>query len=178
MSDNPVRTALALKREGWGDEDIENYQLEAAKYEDLIERIDNAPNVMTRLKLQREVEYHEDVLRYAGKDPRFVPVEALNRMRRAKQPMDDHTTASYRTRIKTRASAIRTFCVDCQGGEVKGVKECEAMNCPLWPFRMGTDPLRGKVKDIVMDDTPLVDETGEIIIEEEEPDDDESDATE
>jgi hypothetical protein len=178
MIDTPVRTRAVLQREGWGPDDIDNYYLEVDKRQRILEAIEEAPNVMTKLKLKRELEISEDTLRYAGKDPRIVPVEALDRMRRAKQPMDDLTTANYREKIKTRASSIRAFCVDCQGGEIKGVRECEAMNCPLWPFRMGTDPLRGKVRDIVMDEAPLVDETGEIIIEEEDTDDDEPDAKE
>lgn len=178
MTDSPVRTKIVLQREGWGPDDIENYYLEVDKRNRLLAAIDEAPNVIAKLKLKRDLEIIDDTLRYAGKDPRMVPVEALNRMRQAKQPMDDLTTANYRTKIKTRASAIRGFCVDCQGGEIKGVRECEAMNCPLWPFRMGTDPLRGKVKDIVMDDAPIVDETGAEIIEEEDDDDNEADATE
>ena len=177
MSENPARTLDQLKRQGWGEDDIDAYRMVVAKRDALLDRIAAEPKVVNRLLLQRELDGIEDSLRFAGRDPRLVPVDILDRMRRAKQPMDDPTTAAYRAKIRTRASAIRTFCVDCQGGEVKGVRECEAMNCPLWPFRMGTDPLRGKVKAIVMDE-PLVDETGEVIIEEEDDDETEADATE
>ena len=36
-------------------------------------------------------------------------------------------------------AAIRLFCLECQGGSPKKVRECqEGDNCPLYPHRMGT----------------------------------------
>jgi hypothetical protein len=36
--------------------------------------------------------------------------------------------------------AIRRKCLDCSGGQVVEIKLCEAVTCPLWPFRAGRHP--------------------------------------
>lgn len=41
-----------------------------------------------------------------------------------------------------RGTAIRQFCLDCMGGSPHEVLMCASGGCPLWPFRMGTDPWR------------------------------------
>lgn len=51
----------------------------------------------------------------------------------------------YRDRIKNRATAITALCVSCTGSR-KLVTECLSTQCPLWAFRFGTDPFRGKRK--------------------------------
>jgi hypothetical protein len=38
--------------------------------------------------------------------------------------------------------AIRAKCLDCCGFQEKEVAQCVAVDCPSWPFRMGTDPWR------------------------------------
>jgi hypothetical protein len=40
----------------------------------------------------------------------------------------------------SRGDAIRAKCLDCMGGSANEVRLCESGSCPLWPFRMGTDP--------------------------------------
>lgn len=37
----------------------------------------------------------------------------------------------------TPLSAIKAFCVDCLGGQLRLVKGCTAESCPLWPYRTG-----------------------------------------
>ena len=46
-------------------------------------------------------------------------------------------------RSRTLAEAVRAKCLDCCGGQLREVRFCMALTCPLWPFRMGTDPHRG-----------------------------------
>ena len=41
-----------------------------------------------------------------------------------------------------RLQALRTRCLDCCGYQEKEMALCSAVDCPFWPFRMGTDPLR------------------------------------
>ena len=41
---------------------------------------------------------------------------------------------------RTLAAAARAKCLDCCGGQLREVRFCLALTCPLWPFRMGTDP--------------------------------------
>src|ERR1700730_3789077 len=38
--------------------------------------------------------------------------------------------------------AQRLRCIDCCAGQAKEVALCPAVECPSWPFRMGTDPWR------------------------------------
>lgn len=33
--------------------------------------------------------------------------------------------------------AIREKCLDCCAGQIAEVRACEAVKCPLWPFRIG-----------------------------------------
>jgi len=35
-------------------------------------------------------------------------------------------------------SAIRDKCKDCAGGNLKSVRECDLVTCPLWVHRLGT----------------------------------------
>ena len=46
--------------------------------------------------------------------------------------------------FRTLAEAARAKCLDCCGGQLREVRFCLALTCPLWPFRMGTDPFRGR----------------------------------
>ena len=46
----------------------------------------------------------------------------------------------------SRGKAIRLKCLDCCGGSSNEVKLCTAVNCPLHPFRFGTDPYRVKTE--------------------------------
>jgi hypothetical protein len=43
--------------------------------------------------------------------------------------------------------AIRAKCIDCCRGAVSEVAKCTAINCPLWPFRMGANPWRAPVSE-------------------------------
>ena len=47
-------------------------------------------------------------------------------------------TSGVRPRL-TRGAAIREFCTECMGFQVRYIKECPAEACPLWPFRNGTE---------------------------------------
>jgi len=44
-----------------------------------------------------------------------------------------------KTRILTKAKAIRFFCVDCMGGHLGEVLKCTSPKCPLFPFRFGNE---------------------------------------
>lgn len=46
----------------------------------------------------------------------------------------------------TRGKVIRLKCLDCCCGSAHEVKLCPAENCPLHPFRFGSDPYRTKRK--------------------------------
>ena len=41
------------------------------------------------------------------------------------------------TKSISASKAIRYNCLDCSGGSIGAVRECDITKCPLWPFRMG-----------------------------------------
>src|SRR5215471_6252336 len=63
-----------------------------------------------------------------GKHPSEVGSEILSLKFRAQNPL----------------KAIREKCLDCCCGKAAEVRKCVAVDCPLWPFRMGTNPFRKK----------------------------------
>ena len=40
---------------------------------------------------------------------------------------------------------VRAFCIQCCGDNVQEVKHCTARACPLWPYRMGENPFKGRM---------------------------------
>lgn len=41
-------------------------------------------------------------------------------------------------------SVIRSKCIECCCGSSHEVAHCTTATCPLWPYRMGTNPLRAE----------------------------------
>lgn len=50
----------------------------------------------------------------------------------------------YRDRVRSPLTAIRAFCVFCQGHSPKAATNCDKVDCALWPFHRGAHGLRGK----------------------------------
>jgi len=42
---------------------------------------------------------------------------------------------------------IREKCLDCCVGQVGEVRNCVSTSCPLFPYRMGTNPLRSSRRE-------------------------------
>jgi len=106
-----------------------------------------------RLKLQAEIDLAEQALSYQGANPKKLPFSELKEF--VQHPhSDDRIENDYRARIRNRATAIRAFCVGCMGGDTAAVRRCASITCPLYPFRLGKDPLRGWdiPKVLTMDD--------------------------
>lgn len=40
------------------------------------------------------------------------------------------------------AKAIRQNCLDCMGGSPGEVRKCAAIQCAMWPYRMGKNPFQ------------------------------------
>ena len=72
--------------------------------------------------------YQADEGELIGKHPVDVPSEILSLKFRAQNPL----------------RAIREKCLDCCCGNAAEVRKCVAVDCPSWPFRMGTNPFRKK----------------------------------
>jgi hypothetical protein len=41
---------------------------------------------------------------------------------------------------------IRSFCLDCMGGNRAEVRRCTSTRCDLYPYRMGTNPFHKRRK--------------------------------
>lgn len=76
-----------------------------------------------------------------------VPFNVGDTVKLLRTPYDEKNPQErrYRNRIKNRATAITAMCICCTGSR-KLVTECAATDCPLWAFRFGGDPFRGKRK--------------------------------
>lgn len=72
--------------------------------------------------------YQADEGELIGKHPRDVPSEILSLKFRAQNPV----------------KAIREKCLDCCCGNAAEVRKCVAVDCALWPYRMGANPFRKK----------------------------------
>jgi hypothetical protein len=68
----------------------------------------------------------------AGRDPREMTQDELKAA--GHEPMSP-------------LKALRARCLDCCGYQEKEVALCPAVDCPSWPFRMGTDPWRKPASD-------------------------------
>lgn len=49
--------------------------------------------------------------------------------------------------MPTPVKSIRKKCIDCSGGSLKEVRDCDIDDCPLYPFRMGKNPNRRSCKN-------------------------------
>lgn len=144
------------------------------RLEDLYASLDGLKGV-ERLRHMKSINLLEQTLAWQGANPKSVPFEDMRdhiRQPHSGDPIED----KYQARIGNRATAIRAYCVQCQGGSVVGVKECVSVICPLHPFRMGSDPLRGyelpKADPVIIED----DDTEDLF--EEGDDAEDADATE
>ena len=79
--------------------------------------------------------YQADGGEKIGKHPSDVPLEILSLKFRAQNPM----------------KAIREKCRDCCCGDASEVRKCVAIDCALWPFRMGKNPFR-KRRELSVDE--------------------------
>jgi hypothetical protein len=62
-----------------------------------------------------------------GRDPREMTRAELELLGHGKKPL---------------LRAMRARCLDCCAGQPNEVRLCTAVHCPLWPYRMSTDPWR------------------------------------
>lgn len=66
-----------------------------------------------------------------GQDPRRLSTDDLRELGHRGKPL---------------LQAMRRRCIDCCGGKKDEVRRCTAVACPLWPYRMGTDPWHPQAK--------------------------------
>lgn len=76
---------------------------------------------------------------YEGVNPKEINTKDLLAVARSYFGSDD-IERKYKKKIRSPLTAVRSFCIDCMGGSMVGVRECTSCNCPLWPFRLGKNP--------------------------------------
>ena len=69
--------------------------------------------------------YKSDGVNLIGKNPLFLSKEDLKLLDPPPTPL----------------KAIRAWCIECGGDSPSEARKCPAMRCPLWPYRMGKNPL-------------------------------------
>jgi len=47
-------------------------------------------------------------------------------------------------------SVIREKCLDCCCQQISEVRKCVMTDCPLWPYRMNSNPFRSKARKGIM----------------------------
>lgn len=97
------------------------------------------------MKLKPQIKTAVLVMHYHGMNPKEVPAEDLRYA--IQHPLDEQTFIGpeIRKRVDGPIKGIRAFCLNCQGNDNAGVRECAAVNCPLWAFRMGHNPYYGRL---------------------------------
>lgn len=79
-----------------------------------------------------------------GANPKEVPVQYVRWC--LQHPLsDDFLSKEQRERIDSPIKGIRAFCMNCQGNDAAGVRQCASVNCPFWCFRMGTNVFSGRL---------------------------------
>ncbi len=58
---------------------------------------------------------------------------------RAAVPRRQHRGHTMKPKRLTRGQAIRTFCIECMGGDARLPQECTVTRCALWIYRLGAE---------------------------------------
>lgn len=84
---------------------------------------------------------------YGKADPTTVPQKYIRHA--LEEPIFNHVAnIAGRKTIGNPGRGIRVFCLECQGGDTDAsdaVRNCAAINCQLWAFRMGTNPFHSRL---------------------------------
>lgn len=157
LTNKDIRTDEQLVADGFSKSDIREFRGVASEYFGALVELDEATakdDYETVNVLDIRIEYLELKLTYWGKNPKEIPVSALRHM---VDPVigEDPIKAKYFRRVSNPATALRAFCIHCMNGQTAEIRRCQAVQCPLWPFRMGGNPFFGKVlppiKHVVID---------------------------
>lgn len=100
-------------------------------------------NPIKRVKTFRVADMLDVALDFQGANPKKLEFDDLKEHIRSPSPYYDELTNQFKAKIKNRATAIRAYCIGCVGGNLVDVRMCASLCCPLHPFRMGKDPIRG-----------------------------------
>lgn len=164
LQSRDLRSDPELKADGLNDDEVSLFRTAEQDYYLLLVELDEAE--ATRdfdkiVEIEEKLPVIEFRLKYQGKHPRDVPLsEMRNLVKISAETKDDSTNRRYHERIKNPATGVRAFCIACMGGAPGEVRHCPATTCPLWAFRLGTNPFFGKalppVEEVEVEDDDLV----------------------
>ena len=125
----------------------------------------------TEDEMDQEIVYDQLIsaygrVRFAGADPKQVPTSLIKffQMNPSNRTFDSSNEMRSRERIKNPNKGIRSYCITCMGGAPGYVRDCPSLMCPLWPFRMGTNPFYGRLTNT---DTEAEVDTSDELLEDE-----------
>lgn len=93
------------------------------------------PPAIDRVKFLETSPYETDAGNLIGRDPRQITLADIRHLRHPESPI----------------KAIRAKCLDCSGDNAAEARKCVAVNCPLWPLRMGTSPFHASSTSAKLD---------------------------
>jgi len=158
LTEDQIRTDEQLELDGLNPDDVELFHKFRSMYVELadkLQKFNDEKDFASFVDLEPVVNDLEFKVLYFGKNPKEIPKAAL---------LDNLRNAEHQ-RVTNPASGVRAFCLFCMGGQAVEVRQCPAMTCPLWAFRLGKNPLFGRklpeVEDVVnpdIDDDVTVEE--------------------
>lgn len=136
----------------------------AKKFNALLDRLSDPDlSLVGRLQREEHLTHYAGMHLYGGTDPKAAPVSDLKHLVCFTKPGDDNVDlqVKYRKRISGPLTGIRAFCVSCMNGQTALIKDCSAVTCALWPFRMGGNPFYGRIPDAEAESVETPDELAE-----------------
>lgn len=116
-----------------------------------------------RFKLRLRYAYRRELIRAIYHNAIAKEIHAKDLRIITAYTSDDYADTKYVERIKSPVTGIRAYCVNCQGGQIAAVRNCGNGGCPLFPFRMGSNPFYGKLANADADVTEDFEEEGEAV---------------
>lgn len=114
---------------------------------EILVKRDGASSIVERLRLAEKLRTVIIRMVYGASDPREVPIEEMQHALMNPVGFTAFADMTQRKTINGPLRGIRIKCFECQGGDLNGVRECAATNCPLWPFRMNSNPFYGRLSN-------------------------------
>lgn len=116
----------------------------AQRMAELLEAIEEESNYRKRQRLQDLYREAYLLALYGSVSPKQIPSRAVRQIFSLKTGTRE-ADRDLRDKSPSVSAAIRAVCSDCQGHR-NHVIGCSSVTCALWPFRMGTNPLFGRVE--------------------------------
>lgn len=83
---------------------------------------------------------------YSEDDASDIPIKYLKHCLEHPARIQQFYVEAQRRSINGPNKAIRTKCLECQGQDTAGVRQCPVVTCQLWPFRMSGNPFFGRMR--------------------------------